>query len=359
MFMEAFATGFSLSSGTKPGYSIENDEYKLTFQEVICDQTKNIVSRGFENCYNWKAVMELILGATEDIEANIGDIETFSTDAICDWLVTFGGWGLLSSILDSKMHRHVLLSLAYTSSHWDQETGGEFSEEKVFNVVKYVYDNMPGKELYTLVPVFKIDIEEIVDGSRISERKKELSLFFHAKWDLEIKFVIEKKRNNKNLVDLAAEMLVQNILSEDEIVELPIPETLFNVVRIKLCDIEWIRSYWNAQPKHASSSVILKNRLVSSHQNSETSKVAEVQNVERQEAASDEEEEETMEEEFLSYVVDEITDDVQQIIDQHIDAGENNTNQRSKNGPPNGIDSLLIVWVVVFLVLAVIVYSCC
>lgn len=120
MFMEAFATGFSLSSGTKPGYSIENDEYKLTFQEVICDQTKNIVSRGFENCYNWKAVMELILGATEDIEANIGDIETFSTDAICDWLVTFGGWGLLSSILDSKMHRHVLLSLAYTSSHWDQ-----------------------------------------------------------------------------------------------------------------------------------------------------------------------------------------------------------------------------------------------
>ena len=84
-----------------------------------------------------------------------------------------------------------------------------------------------------------------------------------------------------------------------------------------------------------------------------------VQNVERQEAASDEEEEETMEEEFLSYVVDEITDDVQQIIDQHIDAGENNTNQRSKNGPPNGIDSLLIVWVVVFLVLAVIVYSCC
>jgi len=358
MFMEAFATGFSLSSGTKPGFSIENEEYKLTFQEVICDQTKNIVSRGFENCYNWKAVMELILGATEEVEAYIGDIETFSTDAIFDWLVTFGGWGLLSSILDSKMHRHVLLSLAYTSSHWDQETGGEFSEEKVFNVVKYVYDNMPGKELYTLVPAFRISIEEIVDGSKAMERKKELSLFFNAKWDLEIKFVIEKKRKNKNLVDLAAEMLVQNIHSEDEIVELPIPETLFNLVRIKLCDIEWVRSYWNAQPKQPSS-YANKNLNVSPPESNEISKIDEDlnENRDREEAASDEEE--TMEEEFLSYVVDEITDDVQQIIDQHIDTGDNHTNQRAKNGPPNGIDSLLIVWVVVFLVLAVIVYSCC
>ena len=40
---------------------------------------------------------------------------------------------------------------AYTSTNWDEGTGGEFSEEKVFDTVKYVYDNMPGKELHNLV----------------------------------------------------------------------------------------------------------------------------------------------------------------------------------------------------------------
>ena len=29
MFMEAFATGFSLSSGTKPGFTKENEDYKI------------------------------------------------------------------------------------------------------------------------------------------------------------------------------------------------------------------------------------------------------------------------------------------------------------------------------------------
>ena len=108
-----------------------------------------------------------------------------------------------TSILDTKMHRHVLLSLAYTSSNWDEETGGEFTEEKVFETVKYVYDNMPGKELRTLLPKFGVWFEEIIDGRKSTERKKMLTLFFNAKWVLEIKFILEKKRVNNNLVDLA------------------------------------------------------------------------------------------------------------------------------------------------------------
>ena len=77
MFMEAFATGFSLSSGTKPGFSEQNDKYRITFSEVICDQAKNIVSRGFEHCYNWKQVTDIILRATEEAESDniITDIE--------------------------------------------------------------------------------------------------------------------------------------------------------------------------------------------------------------------------------------------------------------------------------------------
>jgi len=341
MFMEAFATGFSLSSGTKPGFTKENEDYRITFTEVICDQTKNMVSRGFENCYNWRDVMEIILDVTEDCDTdNLIEIEALSEDCIRDWLVTFSGWGLLSSILDSKMHRHVLLSLAYTSSHWDPNTGGEFSEEKVFDTVKYVYENMPGKELHTLVPKFGIWFEEIVDGGKEAKRKKQLTLFFNAKWALEVKFIIEKKRNNKNLVDLAAEAVASSILIEEDIKDLPIPETLFQVVRKKFCDVEWIRSYWNSQPQPQSFPTTMK-----------------AAQTETEPPVTEEQEENLEEEEFLNAVIDDFTDDVQQIINNHID-GANESNQRRKDYP-TGIDGLLIVWVVLFLILALVVYSWC
>ena len=349
MFMEAFATGFSLSSGTKPGYSLENDDYKIIFSEVICDQNKNIVSRGFENCYNWKDVMELVLDMADEADTDVLiDIEASTEDAIRDWLVTFSGWGLLSSILDSKIHRHVLLSLAYTSSNWDTDTGGEFSEEKVFETVKYVYDNMPGKELHTLVPKFSIWFEEISSGKKEMERRKELTLFFNAKWALEVKFFIEKKRINQTLVDLAAESVVRNILIEEDICDLPIPDTLFPVVLNKFCDIEWVRSYWNSQPEPTEES----NKTQTPKVEEEAKKhVAAGGNL------SDDEEENVEEEEFLSAVIDDVVDDVQQIIDNHIDIRTVEPGQRPE--APSGVDNLLLVWVGLFLVLAVILYSYC
>ena len=262
------------------------------------------------------------------------------------------GWGLLSSILDTKLHRHVLLSLAYTSSHWDADTGGEFSEEKVFDTVKYVYDNMPGKELHTLVPKFAIWFEEITSGMKEMERRKELTLFFNAKWALEVKFFIEKKRMNQTLVDLAAESVVKNILIEEDICDLPIPETLFPVVLNKFCDIEWVRSYWNSQPEHIDIS-----------NNSQTQKAKEEERRGRVADAaaggnlSDDEEENVEEEEFLSAVIDDVVDDVQQIIDNHIDIRAVEPEQRPT--APSGVDTILLVWVGLFLILAVILYSYC
>ena len=342
MFMEAFATGFSLSSGTKPGFSEQNDKYRITFTEVICDQAKNIVSRGFEHCYNWKAVMDLILEATEEVGTdNIIDIEAGAEESLKEWLVTFQGWGLLSSILDSKMHRHVLLSLAYTSSNWDESTGGEFTEEKVFETVKYVYDNMPGKELRTLLPKFGCWFEEIVDGSKLCERKKMLTLFINAKWALQVKFVLEKKRVNKNLVDLAAEATVQRFHIEEDIEDLDIPGTLYKVVREKFRDIEWVRSYWNSQPLKQFSPNLAN---IESEQEKEKKLPVEHQ---------DEEEEE--EEEFLTSVMEELSEDVHQMIEANLAA---NPESRRKEPPP-GIDSLLTLWVVIFMIIAFMVYVWC
>eukprot|EP00092_Neocalanus_flemingeri_P063415 GFUD01076734.1.p1 GENE.GFUD01076734.1~~GFUD01076734.1.p1 ORF type:complete len:320 (-),score=84.29 GFUD01076734.1:35-994(-) len=319
MFMEAFATGFSMSSDTKPGFCIENDNYKIGLEGALCDQTKNIVSRGFENCYSWREVMELILDATEEAAAdNLIDIEEAAEDAMREWLVTFKGWGLLSSILDSKIHRHVVLSLAYTSSNWDMDTGGEFTEEKVFDTVKYVYDNIPGKELHSLVPKFGIWFEEIVEG------------------------------------DLAAEAAVKDIMIEEDIDELDIPETLFEVVRDKFCDAEWVRSFWSAKlevDKEKEGSDVAGGNLDKDD--------GEVHQLNVDNIGVDDE---VHNEEFLASVIDELSSDVEHVLDGDLEPDfhedvSNNVEQEVKN--IHGIDGLLSIWVFIFMILGIVAYIWC
>ena len=69
--------------------------------------------------------MELILGATEAIDNDyLTDFGDVAEEVVKEWLVTFQGWGLLSSILDSNTDRYVVQSLAYTSAIWDSNTEG-------------------------------------------------------------------------------------------------------------------------------------------------------------------------------------------------------------------------------------------
>ena len=250
--MEGFATGFKNSAG--PGFLLENEKYKIQFKGVMCDDTKNIVSHGFEYCYNWREVMELVLAATEKAgNDNTVDVEEAAEDALKEWITTFQGWGLLSSIVPAGSLRHIVLSLAYISQNWDEETGGEYSEEKVFDAVKHVYDNIEGKEIKNLLPKFGMWFEEIASGGEDDERKKNFTIFFNAKWVLEVKFVVEKKRVNRNLLELAAEAVVRGVYSEDECENLEIPLTLLGAVREKYRDAEWVRNYWRLKAELEAS----------------------------------------------------------------------------------------------------------
>merc|ERR1719435_278454 len=93
---------------------------------VLCDDAKNIVSHGFEVLYDWSEVMNLILAATANYE-DFSDIEESAEDALRQWMTTFQGWGLLSSLLPTERHRHFIL----------------------------------GKELCTLVPSLGVWFEEV------------------------------------------------------------------------------------------------------------------------------------------------------------------------------------------------------
>jgi len=78
-----------------------------------------------------------------------------------------------------------------------------------------------------------------------NERRKSFSIVFNAKWSLEIQFLIEKKRVNTSLLDLAAEAVALRIKDRNDVVNLEVPVTLFDNVYDKFSDVKWIRSYWN------------------------------------------------------------------------------------------------------------------
>jgi len=245
--MPGFATGFS--HPTTPGFWLQNSQYKVQFQGVRCDNARNYVELaqafGFQSCYNWAEVIKLILGATETAgNDEIVDIEEAAEDALKGWMASFHGWGLLSSIVPVDSIRHIVLSLDYNRDIWDVDKQGEYTEEKVFDTVKQMLDTVEGKEIGRSLPKIAVWFEEIVTGGHEDERKKSLTLCFFGKWVLEVKFMVEKLRVNTNLKDLAAETLVRSIYNKEEVENLEIPKELFDTVRSKFRDAEWVRDHW-------------------------------------------------------------------------------------------------------------------
>jgi len=242
--MEGFATGFTPAQATKPGFVVENDKFRVTFDGVMCNDVKNIISHGFETCYDWRPVLELLLEAACENYFRIQDIERKAEQRLKNWLTTFQGWGLLSSMLPNLKHRHFILALAYTSANWNEDTGGERTDEKVFEAVKTVFEAVPGKRVSSLLPELSCWFDEMVEGGMEEQRTKHFTLFFNAKWALEVRFLVEKRRQVESLLDRAAEVVVRRLETEEEVEMLTIPRTLLPAVKDKFRDALWVRSYW-------------------------------------------------------------------------------------------------------------------
>ena len=63
--------------------------------------------------------------------------------------------------------------------------------------------------------------------------------------DIEIRFVLEKRKLGEKLVDKAAEA-VSTLFDEKDIPRLDIPKTLKDLTLEKLQDKKWVQSYWNS-----------------------------------------------------------------------------------------------------------------
>ena len=184
------------------------------------------------------------------------------------------------------------------------------------------------------------------------------TLFFNAKWALEVRFVIEKKRVNNSLLDLAAEAAVHDIMIEEEIEELDIPETLFEVVREKFRDVEWVRSFWSAKHEIGDES---DNDLDDDNPDKEEEvQIPNENDFENEDAAQN------VNEDFLASVMDELSSDVEHVVngelepdfEEEVSEVTNNIEQtEAKNN--NGIDRLLSIWVFLFMLLGIFAYIWC
>ena len=137
-------------------------------------------------------------------------------------------------MLPNTKHRHFILALAYTSANWNEDTGGEQTDEKVFDAVKAVFDAVPGKRLGNLVPDLSCWFDEVAEGGVEEQRSKYFTFFFSAKWALEVRFEVEKLRQASphdrirpfidnflpqvgSLLERAAEVVVRRIETEQEV----------------------------------------------------------------------------------------------------------------------------------------------
>jgi len=239
-FLQEMQPAFSVPGKTQPGHTIETQKFKIEFTGVLIDDCENELSRSLEHLYDWSDLMRMVLEATEHYE-DVSDIELLVEDDLRDWLCSYRGWGLVSNILPSEQYRHFLMALIYTSTNWVEATGGPRTGEKVFNAVKYIYDHIPGKELSNIVPDLAVMVEDMELESP-GGRKKSLSVYFNIdQTDIEVMFILEKKRINDNLVDMAAEIVSKTVRNLEDLEKLEVPRTLMVPLKVKFKDMDWIR----------------------------------------------------------------------------------------------------------------------
>ena len=156
--------------------------------------------------------MRMALSAVELRSISVEDMEEMIYAAFSDWLTTLDGWGLLSSIVHIQESRHFLMALLYTNANWNESTGGPRTDLKVFDAVKYVYNHVPGRSVHDLLPRLGVWFQELRPSSKTQERKKRLVVYFKGQWDVQVKFVVEKKRVvGETLTELACEAVARQV----------------------------------------------------------------------------------------------------------------------------------------------------
>ena len=231
-----FLSGFSYSHATKLGSKFENSEFEFEFKRAIYNGGENVTSLGFETLYDWTNVANILLESLENFQ-EIKTFESVAQEGLHSWFKTYPAWGLFVPLLPKPLQKMYMKTLRMIKEKWPLS-----SEEECWNLVLQ-------NTLKDLIPDCRVKITEINNLQShfpCTGRKKNLSIEFSSKYNLEINFTVEKKQMDTNLVNLAAENVVKCIRNDEKtdtavVDTLEIPFTLKKSVVDKLQDFKWFQ----------------------------------------------------------------------------------------------------------------------
>ena len=236
-----FLSGFSYSHGTKLGSKFENSAFEFEFKRARYNGRENVTSLGFETLYDWTNVANILLKKLDNFQ-EIKTFEAVAQESLHSWFKTYPAWGLLMTLLPKTLQKMYMKTLRMIKETWPLNSEEECTDEKCWNLILQ-------RSLKDLIPDCRVKITEINNWQShfaYTGRKKNLSIEFSSKYNLEINFTIEKKEMDINLVNLAAENVVKCIRNDEKtdtafVDALEIPFTLKKPVIDKLQDFKWIQ----------------------------------------------------------------------------------------------------------------------
>ena len=244
-----FLTGFNNRTVTKTGYSIENENFSITFRGILYLGAESNLA--FENCYDWTPVMEILM-KVENFKHSIRSIltqqgqqsrydmfEYLLTLDLDSWVKSFAGFGILWNIIRPDYQDYLSDNLEKVRAEMEDED--DFSTLKVFTEVVKMFNDEFDVELNEIIPPINIVINDCM-GTNEQPLPREKEILIQFGFPILATFRIHKKVLNDELtlLDLAGEVVVKTIVDKKDIEQLDMPKTLVRFLEEKLWDVWWV-----------------------------------------------------------------------------------------------------------------------
>jgi len=237
--------------GPSPGLTVETDVFRLVYRGVSEEVRSLELAWCLEFCIDWRYVMEILLQTINDY-SDFADLELRIKEALSDWMQTFSGWGFLFNLLFASGNCQVMFNRfcrtwIHMDTTWDDDIHGTKSPRKMFETAKKEFEKR--SSFHSMIPPFRVSFDSCLGDGRV----KGLIVNFFLGWcmELKVKFNLEKKIDNKNLVNLAAEKIVDKIKLLTDIEELEVPHELHGVLKNKFQDVEWVKGFKDSYSHNA------------------------------------------------------------------------------------------------------------
>ena len=245
-----------LNKGTEriSDFMHENDNFRISFEDKAYE-------RVWQCFYDWGTyrLMELVIKALSSFK-EVPDFEKAAKQEVDLWLRTYSGLGLFVNLLPKDVQE--FLYRRHRIHEEESERKGESHDyEKTSDKVKAEYEILYDQSFNELIPNCEVHVDELekhinVDRDFRDKRKKLVFVkICYEEKDIEIRFVLEKKKKLEDkLVDRAAGVVFSMCSKKEVLSSLSIPKTLKDFLLERIQDRVWVNSYYENKQENTDES---------------------------------------------------------------------------------------------------------